>query len=164
MQRMLLYYVAGYVLNKEKLISEKESKPRMIINLMCVAACAVVSSVWGSQFFLAKEFAQTNLGQLINNMLKCLIAFVWIIFLFRMSKSANSKLFSYMGQYSLDLYVLQVLPVKMVGKISFFSGNWIIFYLLWVPIVSASLVLLCWFISEKILRKFKITSFLLLGK
>lgn len=163
-QRMLPYYVIGYIMNKEKLISEKKTGKRMIINFICVVVCAIVSSIWGNQFFFTKEFTQTYMGHMVNSLLNCIVAFVWIFFLLHISIKVESKLLSYLGLFSLDFYVLQVFPVKMVGKLSFFSRNWIVFHLLWASIITVSIILLCWVLSEKILRRFKITSFLLLGK
>ncbi|MFW2488461.1 acyltransferase family protein [Clostridium chromiireducens] len=165
---MLPFYFVGYFTNKyNDYISEKVKFIRIIsICLLPVAIFLVIKNNY--LCLINKELVVENkLFYSVNLGLRYIIAFVWIIVIFSITNLLKKNIcyikLANLGLYSLDIYVIQVFFVKMIGKISFWGDNIIIFNLLFVPLMTILITTICYIISNKLIRKNKFFTLLLLG-
>ena len=168
MRRLFPYYIAGYYMNKGwngKLDLGQHRLPGVGIGLLWLISIALVV-IRGQNYILSESRIELNYGWLVlNQAIKLLIAFSWIM-VFRILKGIiHDKLprLSTVGMYSLDLYVLQVIPIIAIMKLKPLFAKGMLVDLLLCIIMTAFICAALYWVSTRIIRRNRFLALFLLG-
>lgn len=164
---MIPFYFSGLLTKKYVLDSRVKKHGKWIA--IVLLAVAFFTGINGSTDVLPQYIIKGNYAFYCANLvLKYVVAIIWIMGCFsivsHIENGGVGDVFSTLGSFSLDIYVLQVFPVKMLGRFSPVPDLFFAFNFLYVPIVTIILTLICYLIAKYIIRANKVTALLFLGR
>lgn len=162
LQKLLVFYTAGYVINKNKYSSSTTCN---VIGAVLWSISVFIVFIRGHRFIFDENLIVARYEfLLINRLVLTLIAGTWIYVLFVVAKRIKqTDHIEMLGRYSMDLYVLQGFPTVLVTKMQHLIASSIIMDVVFTLVYAGILIMGLFFFSKYVIRKNKHLSLLLLG-